>query len=242
MKVMESKKLMELIESRLSYIENGAVVLVSGGMDSLTLLAATRYCNPATKLYALSMYYGQRHDNELKYAEYWANKFNATFKVLNLEFISDITKDCSSMIGASSLIPEDKPYDPNETPTTYVPMRNLVFGSVASMYAEANKTDLILSGIHSGDVAANYWDCSPTFRKALNDILKLRDIEYRSVFDDLTKGDICLLGSMIPNFQMENTWSCYKGGEVHCGACSTCQERKDAFIAAKVEDRTIYGS
>jgi 7-cyano-7-deazaguanine synthase len=222
-------------------VEKSGVCLVSGGLDSMTLLNKLRYENPNMNLHALSFIYGQRHKSkELFYAKYWTRKLHIPYTIHLLKSLGDITRGVSAMIAESSIQPPDKEYDPNEEPLTYVPFRNAIFATLAASYAESNGLNTIYYAGHAGDAGSNYWDCTKAYVENINKLFAMRGISYEAPFIDITKDQICLEGKKIPGFDHSKTWSCYKGGKIHCGTCSTCLERQQSFITSGVIDKTKY--
>ena len=219
---------------------HSGVILVSGGMDSITLLHHLKNEYPNEELHALNMYYGQRHKKEQEYCKYWCDYLKVPYTEYNLSFYNDIIKNVSSMVGNNNLEIPDKEYDPNETPLTYAPFRNQLFITIACAFCESNNLSNVYYGAHKGDSAANYWDCSTDFFNKINDLLSLRNIKLVDPFINMTKTDIAKLSKKYKDLDLSKTWSCYKGGDIHCGTCSTCRERIIAMRDGGVEDKTEY--
>lgn len=216
------------------------VILISGGMDSVTLLHWLKHEYDGINLHALNMYYGQRHKKEQKYCKYWCKKLEVPYTEYKLNFYNDIIKGVSAMVGNSDLTPPDKEYDPTETPVTYAPFRNALFTIISAAYCESNNLKNVYTAIHFGDAASNYWDCSKEYLDKINNLLAMRGITLNAPFVDMKKADIARTAKTLPGFKLEKTWSCYKGGEVHCGTCSTCRERILAAKEAGLIDHTVY--
>ena len=216
------------------------VILISGGLDSVSLLHILKHKNPDIKLYALNMYYGQRHKKEQEYCKYNCDLLNVPYIEYNLQFYNDIIKDVSAMVGNNDLEVPDKEYDPNEVPITYAPFRNALFTIISAVFCETHKLNTIYCAIHRGDSESNYWDCSPEFVTNMNSLLFMRSIRLIAPFMNIKKADIVKLGSTIPTLDFSKTWSCYNGGEKHCGHCSTCRERILSFKTCNIEDPTEY--
>lgn len=215
------------------------VVLVSGGMDSITLLHYIKNEYPVAKIHALNMYYGQRHKKEQEYCKYWCDFLNVPYTEYNLSFYYDMIKDVSAMVENDLEVPE-KEYDPNETPVTYAPFRNLLFVIIGSIYCECHGLKKIYYAGHAGDAGANYWDTTVEFLNKTNELLAMRGIELVAPFINITKGSIAKIAKHYKDLDLSKTWSCYKGEDVHCGVCSTCRERILAMIEAGIEDKTEY--
>ena len=127
--------------------------------------------------------------------------------------------------------------------STVVPFRNGIMLAISAGYAESTDCDVLVLGNHAGDHAI-YPDCTPEFidgiTKAINKGTQ-KQINVVSPFCNITKTDIVKIGKDL-GVDFSLTYSCYKGGEKHCGKCGTCTERKEAFMLAKVEDNTEYES
>lgn len=224
----------------MSNTKDSGVILASGGMDSMSLLHILKYNDPDGDYHVLNMYYGQRHKKEQEYCKYNCDLLKVPYTEYNLEFYNNIIKGVSAMVGNNDLLPPDKEYDPNETPVTYAPFRNMLFITIAAAYCEANNLNSVYTAIHFGDSESNYWDCTKEFANKMNSILSMRGIELRTPFVNIKKTDIAKMVKDIPTFRFDKTWSCYRGGEKHCGHCSTCRERILAIRDAGINDPTEY--
>ena len=219
---------------------HSGAILISGGMDSVTLLHYIKNEYPEADIHAINMYYGQRHKKEQEYCKYWCDYLKVPYTEYNLSFYNDIIKNVSAMVGNNNLEVPEKEYDPTETPITYAPFRNALFVIIASAYCESNNLHNIYYAGHAGDSESNYWDCSPEFLDNINKLLEMRDIKLVAPFINKKKSDIAKLSLNYPELDLSKTWSCYKGGDIHCGVCSTCRERITAMILAGVDDKTEY--
>lgn len=219
---------------------HSGVVLISGGMDSVTLLYHIKNLYPDATIHAITMYYGQRHKKEIFCSRYWCKKLGVSFHEYKLSFISDITKDVSSMIGASKIDVPNEEYDSTKTPSTYVPFRNAMFTMIAACYCESNNLTNIYYAGHAGDSGVNYWDCSTEYYDRMNNLLSLRGITLNAPFINMTKVDIARVAKQYKKLRLEKTWSCYNGNDIHCGTCSTCRERILAMKGAGIVDKTPY--
>ena len=126
---------------------------------------------------------------------------------------------------------------------TVVPNRNMILLSLAAGYAISIQYDTVAYAAHSGDHTI-YPDCRPAFADAMEQVLKLADWESISLFRPFvnwSKADLVKRGNEI-GVPFEHTWSCYAGGEKHCGKCGTCVERKEAFELVGLSDPTCYNS
>lgn len=218
--------------------DSGKVMVVySGGLDSTVLLhklaAQSRVAG------AIGFLYGQRHSKELEFAKENCRKLNIDF------YLADISA-LAPMFGNNSLtdrdveVPEGKYYESNMK-STVVPNRNMIMLSLAAARAIAVGAQAVAYAAHSGDHAI-YPDCRPEFTEAMERALALchyYPIGLERPFVGMTKADIVRLGADL-GVDFSLTWSCYKGGEKHCGKCGTCMERREAFELAGVPDPTGY--
>jgi 7-cyano-7-deazaguanine synthase len=215
-----------------------AIAVVSGGMDS-TVLAYQ-----ATGLFSnvdlLSVDYGQRHRKELGYAAMTAERLGCRHDIVALPLATMLTG--SALTDASVEVPHGH-YAAETMALTVVPNRNAVLISVAYAVAVARGADAVLVGVHAGDHHV-YPDCRPAFVSALDEALRIGNegvgnVRLEAPFVNHSKTDIARLGARL-GVEWSETWSCYEGGEVHCGRCGTCVERHEAFRDAGVADSTAY--
>jgi 7-cyano-7-deazaguanine synthase len=219
-----------------------AVVVLSGGMDSATALYQAKA--DGFDVYAISFDYGQRHKKELDYARELALKAKVVeHHIVNLTNITELISN-SSLTNESIEVPEGH-YAAENMKLTVVPNRNMIMYSVAIGYAVNIKAKAIYVGVHSGDHAI-YPDCRPEFIDFLDKIAKSanegfieEDFQVKAPFVFKSKADIARIGTEL-GVPYELTWSCYKGGDKHCGKCGTCVERKEAFELAGITDPTEY--
>ncbi|HID66112.1 MAG TPA: 7-cyano-7-deazaguanine synthase QueC [Aquificaceae bacterium] len=211
--------------------KKGIVVLLSGGMDSATLLWLAKKEFP--KVYAISFDYGQRHKVELKYAQELARIANVEDHfIVQVPFYKSLKG--SALIDENVEVPKED-YPENEPPITTVPMRNLTFLSIASAFADNLELNYIGIGVHALDTP--YPDCRPEFiasaEAAINAgstfVVKTKKrIHIYAPFLGMTKRDIALLGKEL-GVPFEKTYSCYMGTEPPCGECPTCRQREEAL-------------
>lgn len=215
-------------------MKNSAIIL-SGGLDSVTLL----YDRQDDIALAISFNYGQNHANrEIPLARYHAKKLGIDFIEIDLNFMGKYFK--SSLLEGGKAIPEGN-YDVDNMKSTVVPFRNGIMLSIATGLAESRGLKEVYIANHSGDHTI-YPDCRPEFIIAMNQATMAGtwdDIEIVAPYTNITKADIVRRGIDL-GVDYSKTWSCYKGGEKHCGKCGTCRERKEAFIKAGLKDPTIY--
>jgi 7-cyano-7-deazaguanine synthase len=222
--------------------KNKAVVVLSGGMDSATALYQA--IKDGFDVYTISFDYGQRHKKELSYAKQLSRTAGAIeHHIVDLTSITNLISN-SSLTNEEIEVPEGH-YAAENMKLTVVPNRNMIMYAVALGYAVNIKAKTMYVGVHSGDHAI-YPDCRPEFIELLDKIAKVanegfidKDFQVKAPFVHITKTDIAKLGSQL-GVPYELTWSCYKGGEKHCGKCGTDVERKEAFRLAQVPDPTEY--
>lgn len=210
------------------------LIIISGGMDSVTLL----YEHKDEIGMALSFAYGSNHSwNELECADYHCKKLGIPNKVVNLDFMKDFG---SALTSGADKIPEGH-YAAENMKSTVVPFRNGIMLAVAAGYAEANNLTTLMLASHFGDHAI-YPDCRENFSKAISEAIRLgtyAGITVEAPYSKITKDEIAKRGALL-GVDYSKTWSCYKGGEKHCGKCGTCVERKEAFALAGLNDPTEY--
>lgn len=217
-----------------------AVAVVSGGMDSVTLAYLLKH--EGWDVDVLSVDYGQRHVRELRYAEKAAKELDGEHVVVSLPLGGLLTG--SALTDRTVPVPEGH-YADESMRATVVPNRNAIMLSVAVGVAVARKAGLVAVGVHAGDHPI-YPDCRPAFIDAFDRMERVATQGFavdgfavRAPFVHKTKADICALGAHL-GVPFEDTWSCYHGGELHCGRCGTCVERREAFEVAGVPDPTVY--
>lgn len=212
------------------------VTLLSGGMDSTTLLYRLR--SERAEVYAISFYYGQRHRRELDFASKLTHKLRIPHRIVEINSIANLWNK-SALLGGADV--PDGLYDAKSMSVTVVPNRNMVLASAAAGWAMTLGADEIAMAVHAGDHAI-YPDCRPEFFEALNGALDLAsegNMHVYTPFIQMTKSEIVEEGETY-KVPWAETWSCYKGGAKHCGRCGTCTERIESFILAGVEDPTDY--
>lgn len=217
------------------------VAVVSGGMDSVAL-AYLLHDQGHDNLHLLSFNYGQRHKKELVFARLAADRLNATHHIVDLSSISELIN--KSALTSDAPVP-DGHYAEDTMRQTVVPNRNAIMMNIAAGYAITVGAEAIATGVHAGDHYI-YPDCRPQFVSTLEAMLRVAnegfcppDFRVLAPFVHISKGDIALLGDQI-GVPWAETWSCYKGGDIHCGSCGTCFERREAFEQAGIEDPTEY--
>ncbi|NPA32272.1 MAG: 7-cyano-7-deazaguanine synthase QueC [Aquificae bacterium] len=211
--------------------KKGILVLLSGGMDSATLLWLAKREFP--EVYAISFDYGQRHSVELKYAKELARLAGVKEHfIVQVPFYRSIRG--SALIDESVEVPKED-YPEDEPPPTTVPMRNLTFLAIASAFADSLGIDHIGIGVHALDTP--YPDCRPEFITAAESAINAgsvfvaktkRRMHVYAPFLGMTKRQIAQLGKEL-GVPFEKTYSCYEGTEPPCGECPTCRQREEAL-------------
>lgn len=221
------------------------LVLLSGGLDSTTLLAMIRKNNEAKSVVALNIYYGQRHEKELICARYQAAKYGVEMLSANLAEVFRLDTSCPLLANSDKDIPE-KSYGEQlaekggcGTVETYVPFRNGLFLSYAATIALQIGAETVYYGAHADDAAgAAYPDCTPEFITAMDMAIiegTGHKVNMNAPFRNLTKKDIVKVGLKL-EVDYGWTWSCYKGKEEPCHVCATCIDREKAFKLNGVVD------
>lgn len=212
-------------------------VLLSGGLDS-TVAAHWSAAHHHLAM-CLSFDYGSKHAvRELDCAKKQAALLNVSHHIINISPIAEHLK--SSLLKTGGDIPEGN-YDESNMKSTVVPFRNGIFLSIAAGIAESNGTTGLVIAAHSGDHTI-YPDCREEFMQAMSRAIEqgtYAGIKIIRPFISFDKSDIVRLGHEL-GVDFSQTYSCYKGGEIHCGNCATCLERKQSFHCAGVADPTSY--
>ncbi len=217
---------------------NKAVVLLSGGLDSTTLLYWV--VKQGYEPYVLSFDYGQRHKKELEFAKRTCEKMKVEHRVVDLTSIRELLQG-SALTTESVSVPEEH-YSHETQKTTAVPNRNAIMLNVAVGYAVSIGADRVFYAAHYNDRAI-YPDCREEFVESQNRTAKLAndapELEIIVPFVSKTKAELVKMAGEL-GVPFEDTWSCYKGGERACGVCGTCRERIEAFQLNKLEDAIEY--
>ncbi|WP_408624667.1 7-cyano-7-deazaguanine synthase QueC [Kineosporia rhizophila] len=218
-----------------------AVAIVSGGLDSTTL--AYWLAERSARLTLISVNYGQRHSKELAFAARTGAVLGAEHHVVDLTSVTALLNG-SALTDAQVAVP-DGHYTDQTMAATVVPNRNALLLDLGTAAATAAGADTVAFGAHGGDHAI-YPDCRPQFLTAYGQMAKVAgegfladDFQVIAPFMSITKADIVTLGSLL-GVPFADTWSCYRGQDLHCGTCGTCVERREAFELAKVADPTRY--
>lgn len=201
-----------------------AILIYSGGLDSTTLLQEYR---DSISL-AVTFDYGSKHNaREIAFAVENCKRLGIRHMVIPLDFIGKYFR--SDLLLSGGEIPTGE-YDEDNMRSTVVPFRNGIMLAVAAGLAESYDLDTVLLANHSGDHSI-YPDCRPEFIDAFDNAAAAgtyNGVRIVSPYCNLTKRDIALRGRSL-GMDYSLTYSCYKGGEKHCGVCGTCRERKEAL-------------
>jgi len=214
------------------------LVICSGGLDSVSL--AYKVAAEHDLLGLISFDYGQRHRKELDFAARTAQALGVPHDLLDL---SQIGAHLSGSALTDDLDVPDGHYAEDTMKVTVVPNRNAIMLAVAFGVAAARQADAVAAAVHGGDHFI-YPDCRPEFIDAFQAMQDRALDGYAQVtlytpFVHIPKSDIVTVGAR-HGTPFADTWSCYKGGALHCGRCGTCVERREAFHIAGVEDPTHY--
>ncbi len=215
------------------------VVLCSGGMDSVTALYWARREHAVVAVASFN-YGAKHHARELPWAAAHAARLGLRHEVIDLEFINRLF--ASDLLQSGGEIPEGH-YEAASMQRTVVPFRNAIMLSVAAGLAESLGAEGLVIAAHGGDHAI-YPDCREEFMQAMGEAMRrgtYARVQLLRPFIAMTKGEIAAAGARL-GVDFAQTWSCYKGGAVHCGKCGTCVERREALGQAGLVDPTVYAS
>ena len=211
------------------------ILILSGGMDSVTLL----YDYQERIALAISFDYGSNHNaKEIPFARLHCERLGIRHLVIPLDFMGRYFR--SSLLEGGEAIPEGHYADENMK-STVVPFRNGIMLAIATGMAESNDLPYVMMANHSGDHTI-YPDCRPAFVEAFDHAAQAgtyNGVRLLSPYCNLTKGQIAARGGEL-GINYAETWSCYKGGDRHCGRCGTCIERREALAEAGIQDQTEY--
>lgn len=214
-----------------------SLIIVSGGMDSITLLYEMR----ERIALAISFNYGANHNaREIPFARHHCNRLDIPHITIPLDFMGRYFT--SSLLSGPDAIPEGH-YASENMKSTVVPFRNGVMLSIACGIAESRHLTNVMIANHAGDHTI-YPDCTPAFIQAMDAATTAGTYVHVHVlapYTNISKADIARKGKSL-GIDYTKTWSCYKGGKIHCGKCGTCVERKEALHEAGIEDKTEYES
>jgi len=213
------------------------IVVLSGGIDSVSVLYKVVKKIGAENTAAISFNYGQKHSKELLMAKKNCELLGVEQQEVDLSCLKDLMK---SSLTTTEDIPEGH-YEDENMKSTVVPNRNSVMANIAIAWAVSKDYDCIALGVHAGDHAI-YPDCRPLFIKALSvmaDVSNYDPIEIYAPY--LYKNKIEIVADGLKNgVDYANTWTCYKGEEKACGKCGSCQERIASFYENNTQDPVKY--
>lgn len=210
------------------------LVLLSGGMDSLVLLAqATARLDHVE---ALFVNYGQRHICEREASQAIASYYRVAWTEIDLRGFGASVESALTCRGLG--VPHGH-YTAESMKVTVVPNRNATFLSAAAGVAASRELDVVMTAVHAGDHAV-YADCRPEFIAAIDSATQLGcGVAVVAPFVAANKATIAAIGGTL-DAPFELSWSCYEGKDQHCGRCGTCVERREAFHLAGLIDPTEY--
>jgi len=217
-----------------------AVILLSGGLDSSTLLHYVRTRLNCRRLHALTIHYGQKHERETTCAVTQARAAGVeAHQQVDLAFFGEMMATASALTDPLMPVPALSTLKPDQLdqPPTYVPNRNMLFLALAAAYAEARGITDVFYGAQAHD-RYGYWDCTPKFLEHMNAVLGLNRrhaIVLHAPFMLMGKSEILKIGLEL-GVNYAETWSCYRGKDQPCGVCPSCVERRTAFAALHIAD------
>lgn len=216
------------------------VILCSGGIDSVTLAHKIAAEHELVRL--LTFDYGQRHAKEVEFAARTAQRLGARHDLVDIRALAQFLTSSSLIDGAADAIP-DGHYAQETMKSTIVPNRNAIMLTIAFGIASGMQAEAVGIAVHSGDHFI-YPDCRPAFVDAFRAMQEkalegMGEVALLAPFVQTSKAGIVTEGARL-GVPFAETWSCYKGGEKHCGRCGTCVERAEAFHLAGIPDPTVY--
>ena len=219
-----------------------AVIIFSGGLDSVCTAV---HLKSRFELYAITFSYGQKANQEIKIAKHFAKILRLKeHKIANIEFMKELYEKTNVLTNSKMKIPSKFDY------SIVVPIRNAVFLSIASAWAFSKNAELVAYGAHKGD--QRYPDCRPTFSRLIERAFNEGEIDgikqnlrkkinvWTPFMAGLSKSDLLKIGYKRLGNKIFKTWSCYTNTRIHCGICESCNNRKIAFLQAKINDKTRY--
>lgn len=217
------------------------IAVVSGGLDSVTM--AYHLKSQGHSLHLLAIDYGQRHSKELEFARKAADRLGAAFEVADLSAARTVMRG-SSLTDSAVDVPKGE--GPSRGGPTIVPNRNAILLSVAFAVAVVEQAEAVAFGVMADDVGPS--DTSPEFLRTFLAMERVAtrgyghpDLDLIAPLIELHKSAVIALGDTL-GVPWADTWTCFRGGDVHCGTCHACVERRESFIAAGVKDPTVYAS
>jgi len=218
-----------------------AAVLISGGLDSTTLLHHVIKSLGYDEVYALSFDYGQKHSRELIVAKAQCDSLPQVkeHNVLDISYMGDFLGSSSALVKGGVEVPDlkDIAEDDLDQPVTYVPNRNMMLLSIAASFAESRDCRQLYYGAQAQD-EYGYWDCTESFLARMNDVFSLNrrtGVHVEAPFVNMSKGHVAKIGLAL-GIDYAQTWTCYRGGDKPCEVCPSCVERALAFKECGIDD------
>ena len=232
----------QVVVLRLGFEMKKAVVVFSGGIDSISTCA---YLKQKYELYGISFLYGQKANQEIRRAKSFAKILRLKeHKIVDISFMKKLYGNTNALTSQKKKVPGKFNY------SIVVPIRNGIFLSIATAWAFSINASLVAYGAHTGD--KNYPDCRPAFSKQIESSFNQGEIDgirsgirkriqiWSPYKAKLSKKQLLKKGYDVLGDKIFHTWSCYKNGKVQCGKCESCNNRKAAFLEASIEDKTHY--
>ena len=221
----------------------GAIVVLSGGMDSTIALRLCVEKYGKDNVRALTYFYGQKQSIEIEKAKFTTSKLGVKHKVFDLSVLGDISKGFSANVDTDMNMPTIKDVLGDPQPKTYVPFRNMILNSLAFSFAEANKASHVFTGLQVHD-EYGYWDTSQRFVDAMNAVAdqnRTHKVKLEAPFSQLAKWEEIDIAKELGDVRLDYTLTCYDPDEAgrSCGVCPSCSERIQNFIRARVRDPKI---
>lgn len=228
-------------------MKDKVVILLSGGLDSTTLLNHLKHNLKCESICALTINYGQKHFTREADCARWQAKQAKVYEhqVIDLSFFREMIGASSALTSRLQSVPDYGTINKRQLdqPPTYVPHRNLILISLACAYAESHGSSLVYYAAQKQDYYG-YWDCTPRFVARLNHVLALdrrKPVTLKDPFVKLPKSKVLEIGLEL-NINFSRTWSCYRGHAKACGKCPSCVERLAAFKLNMSKDPLEYES
>ncbi len=214
------------------------LVVCSGGLDSVTLAHKIHADKTRTLTRLLSFDYGQRHKKELTFAAKCAKDLDVPHHIIDISGVGSVLT--GSALTDDVNVP-DGHYQKDTMKITIVPNRNAIMLTVAYGIASAKDDESVATAVHGGDHFI-YPDCRPAFIQSFAAMQNhaLEGVSEIELYTPYLTHDKSAIAKDAHAFNVTDTWSCYKGGDLHCGRCGTCVERREAYTLANVEDPTQY--
>ena len=224
-------------------VTDGAVVLLSGGMDSSALVHYVGRELGIGAVRAITFMYGQKHARELEMARLQARSAGVVeHREADVPLLGELTASASALTDDVIRVPDlaDLADGDRDQPSTYVPNRNMVLVALSAAWAESVGVADVYYAAQEQD-EYGYWDCTTGFVRAMNEVLSLnrrRTVALHAPFVGMTKADVLKKGLEL-GVDYSHTWTCYRGGEAPCRTCPSCVERAAAFHRLGVQDPLI---